>query len=91
MARTDYVLAVGWWDAAGLVGVVVLLIAYGLTVAGRIDAQGVPALLGNLVGALLILLSLLNDFNLSAAVIESAWALIALAGLVRRLLGPRSG
>ena len=70
-------------DAIGLAGVLLLLIAYGLTVGGRIDPLRPPALLLNLFGALGILVSLLGAFNVSALVIETAWALIAIAGLVR--------
>ena len=36
-----------------------------------------PALAGNFLGAARILISLRHDFNLSAAIIEDAWALIA--------------
>ena len=63
-----------------------MLAAYALTVAGRLDARRAPALLLNLIGPLLILVSLSRDFNLSAAAIEAAWALIALIGLLRRAL-----
>lgn len=76
------------FDLIGLVGVVLMLIAYGLTIAGRLEAQAWPALTANFAGAAMVLLSLSHDFNLSAAVIESVWALIALAGLAR--LGWRS-
>ena len=72
-----------WHDAVGLVGVAMMLVAYGLTIAGRLDVKGWPALAANLLGACLVLVSLTYDFNLSAAVIEAAWALIALVGLVR--------
>lgn len=70
-------------DAIGLIGVAIMLIAYGATVAGRLDARAWPALAANFVGATLVLVSLFHDFNLSAAVIEGAWAAIALAGLTR--------
>lgn len=83
MARTDHIAAVTGYDAAGLVGVALMLVAYLLAVAGRLDARGAPALAMNLIGSCLVLLSLAQDFNLSAAVIEAAWALIALAGLLR--------
>jgi hypothetical protein len=47
-------------------------------------------LLLNLTGALLILWSLVTeDFNLSATVMETAWALIALIGLARWALAKR--
>lgn len=71
------------FDLIGLGGVVVLLAAYGLTVADRIDARRPAALALNFAGASLILVSLWQDFNLSAAVIEGAWAVIALLGLLR--------
>ena len=70
-------------DAVGLLGVLLLLIAYGLTVGGRIDPLKPAALLLNLFGAIGILISLLGAFNVSALVIETAWAAIAIGGLVR--------
>ena len=73
-------------DAIGLAGVLAILIAYALTVAGRLDPLRPAALLLNLVGALGILVSLYGAFNLSAAVMEGAWALVALTGLVRHAL-----
>ena len=76
-------------DAIGLAGVVAMLIAYALTVAGRLDPLRPPALLMNLFGSLAVLLSLTGAFNLSAAVIETAWALIALIGLARWLIMAR--
>jgi hypothetical protein len=39
----------------------------------------------NLIGAVLLLVSLSVNFNLAAAVLEGAWACIALAGLVTAL------
>ena len=43
----------------------------------------------NLVGAGLILVSLVHDFNLPAFVLESVWGLISLYGLCRWLLRRR--
>lgn len=71
------------YDVIGLIGVAMMLVAYGLTVAGRLDVQAWPALAANFIGAALVLISLSHDFNLSAAVIEGAWAVIALGGLAR--------
>ncbi|WP_174279772.1 CBU_0592 family membrane protein [Sphingomonas bacterium] len=70
-------------DAIGLVGVAMMLVAYGLAIARRLDPVRPPALLLNLVGSLGVLVSLFGAFNWSAAVIESAWALIAAGGLLR--------
>ena len=71
-------------DAAGLAGVAIILIAYAGASLGRLDPQRPIALLCNLVGAALILWGLLTqDFNLSATVMEGAWALVAAVGLFR--------
>ena len=73
-------------DAVGLVGTALILGTYALTVAGRADPKRAPALAGNCLGAALILVSLWADWNLSAAIVEGAWAAIALVGLVRLAL-----
>lgn len=72
-----------WADAAGVTGVVLILVAYAGATMGRLDPKRAPALALNLVGASLILLSLAFAFNLSAFLMEAAWALVALIGLVR--------
>ena len=77
---------VSLFDAIGLGGVLLILIAYALTVAERLDPLRPPALLLNLFGALGILVSLYGAFNLSAAVMEAVWGCVALAGLVRLAL-----
>jgi len=71
-------------DAAGLLGVLVILVAYAGAALGNLEPERPAALLCNLVGACLILWSLLtDDFNLSATVMEGAWALVATVGLIR--------
>jgi hypothetical protein len=82
------------YDIAGLVGVVLILAGYAAATVGRLHPKGAPSLAINFVGASLILLSLMRNFNLSAALVEAAWAFIALVGLVRLALnrlraGPR--
>ena len=42
----------------------------------------------NLIGAVLLLISLSVNFNLAAVVLEVAWAIIALIGLIRALRKP---
>ena len=75
------------FDIAGLVGVVLILAGYAAVTAGPMHPKGAPSLAINFVGASLILLSLTQKFNLSAAIVEGAWALIALIGLIRIALG----
>ncbi|WP_425989356.1 CBU_0592 family membrane protein [Brevundimonas sp. TWP2-3-2] len=71
-------------DFVGVVGVLCILTAYAGATAKKLDPTQAPALLLNLTGALLILVSLYFDFNLSAVLMEGAWALVALIGLARR-------
>lgn len=73
-------------DAAGVVGVLLILTAYAGLQLERLDPRGVAANALNLVGALLILLSLAYDFNLPAVLMEGAWALLAAYGLARATL-----
>lgn len=72
-----------WTDAAGLAGVLLILVAYAAATTGRLHPERPLSLTANLLGASLILLSLTRAFNLSAAIVEAAWALVSLAGLVR--------
>lgn len=76
-------------DALGVIGVLLILIAYAGAQVGRLEPRLAPALLLNLVGACLILGSLAFKFNLSAVLMEGAWALVALYGLVRLVLSRR--
>jgi hypothetical protein len=73
-----------WQDVAGLVGVLVILVAYAGAALGHLDPKNALSLAANFIGASLILLSLLTaSFNLSATAMEGAWALVSLGGLLR--------
>ncbi|MEM9531913.1 MAG: hypothetical protein AAGA23_13455 [Pseudomonadota bacterium] len=72
-------------DVAGLTGVVLLLAAYFMLERERLNANVWRYFALNGAGALLILLSLVQEFNLSAFVIEGFWLLISLVGLRRTL------
>lgn len=76
-------------DVIGLVGVALMLGAYAGAAVGRLDPTGAIALLLNLAGAILVLISLTQAFNLAAAVLETIWALVAIIGLVRLALKKR--
>ena len=76
-------------DLGGLVGVMLILLAYALGQLGRLRIDAAPALLMNLGGAALVMLSLLFKFNLSAFLMEAAWALVAVFGLVKLALKRR--
>ena len=72
-------------DKAGVLGVGLVLLAYAGAAFGKLDPKTWPSLSLNLIGSLLILWSLTRAFNLSAALMEGSWALVAGAGLVRAL------
>ena len=76
-------------DLGGLIGVMLMLAAYALGQFGRLRIDAAPALLMNLGGAVLVMISLLYKFNLSAFLMEAAWALVALFGLARLALRKR--
>lgn len=76
-------------DIAGLVGVMIMLGAYAGAQARRLDPVKAPALTMNLVGAGLVMLSLTRNFNLSAFIMEAAWACVAAYGLIRLILRRR--
>jgi hypothetical protein len=73
-------------DIAGIVGVLLILIAYAGAQLGRLEPRRAPSLLLNFVGAGLILLSLMVRFNLAAFLMEAAWALVAIYGLIRLIV-----
>jgi hypothetical protein len=71
-------------DVIGLIGSVIFLgaFAYANAVA-QMDKLWFNAL--NLVGAILLLVSLSVHFNLAATVLEVCWGIIALVGLITAL------
>jgi hypothetical protein len=71
------------FDIAGVVGAIAFLVAYAGATTGRLDPKRAASLWLNFAGAGLILISLTSAFNLAAVIVEVAWGLIALTGLVR--------
>ena len=67
----------------GAIGVFLCLLAYFLLQCGKISPSGFGFSLYNLFGAAMILFSLFYDWNLAAALIEGAWVLISLFGVIR--------
>jgi hypothetical protein len=55
----------------------------------RLDRHRPPALLLNLFGALLVTVSLIEDFNWATLVLEIAWIAVALHGLATLALRRR--
>lgn len=75
-----------WFDLTGFIGVLLIIVAYLLLQLNKLPSSSPIYSLMNALGALLIIISLLFDFNLSAFVVEAFWFLISLLGLTRSLL-----
>jgi len=74
-----------WYDLAGNIGVLMMVIAYLLVQLDKLSSSAVSYLLLNAGGALLVILSLIFHFNLSAFLMEVFWLLISLYGLAKPL------
>ena len=70
-------------DFLGNAGVVMLMVTYLMLQLNKISSDGLAYSLLNAVGASLIVVSLLYDFNLSALLMEVFWVLISLLGTYR--------
>ena len=76
-------------DLIGMVGGACILGSYGLLQLNKIPATGFAYLALNLVGALLIMYSLLTDWNFTAFIIEAIWALISLYAMAVQYFAAR--
>ena len=77
-----------WANLIGLIGSAIFIAAFAYANAvERLNKLWFNA--ANLIGALLLLWSLSVHFNLAAFVLEAAWGLIALIGLIAALRARR--
>jgi len=84
----------GLSDIIGLIGVACILFTYAALQLEKLDPKALPYSFLNALGSALIVLSLLQDFNLSAFVIEAAWFVISIFGMfhiTHRRLKARAG
>ena len=71
------------FDVAGFIGVLLIVIAYLLLQLDKLPSSSLSFSLMNAAGSLLIMLSLVFKFNVSAFLIEVFWFLISLLGLTK--------
>ena len=76
-------------EVLGVAGVLMVLGAYFLLVAERLRETEPVYLALNVLGAALILVSLVQHFNLAATIMQAAWIAITLAGVLLRRDGGR--
>lgn len=74
------------YDYVGAVGVICVIYAFFALESGRVRIDGYAYWIVNGAGALLIMGSLLNDFNLSAFALQIIWFAISIRGLLRARL-----
>jgi len=70
-------------DIIGILGVAIVVVTYFLLQSEKIDSKGFLYSFLNAFGSLLIMYSLLYNWNLASFVIEIFWILISLYGLRR--------
>ncbi len=73
----------GLIDFVGNIGVGMIVVTYLLLQLDKISSSDVAYSVLNALGASLIVVSLIVDFNLSALLMEVFWVLISLMGIVR--------
>jgi len=79
-----------WYDFAGNIGVAMMVLGYLLLQAEKIRSSDLGYSLMNGLGALLVVISLLYRFNLSAFLVEAFWFLISIYGLIKFAVRPRT-
>ena len=70
-------------NTIGFIGVGLLLLAYFLLQLKKISATNYSYPVLNLIGSLLILFSLFYAWNFPAVIVEIAWALISIFGIIQ--------
>ncbi|MDD5159169.1 MAG: hypothetical protein PHI47_03895 [Sulfuricurvum sp.] len=70
-------------DLTGILGVIVIIIAYMLLQFEKMDAKDLAFSVLNTIGALLIIVSLVYDWNLASFIMESTWMIISMYGIFK--------
>lgn len=82
----------GLVDFLGIIGVGIIVVTYLFLQLGKLRSEALSYSLMNAIGASLIVVTLLINFNLSALLMEVFWVLISLLGVYRyfrvKPLGP---
>jgi multisubunit Na+/H+ antiporter MnhB subunit len=76
-------------DLIGIAGVILIVVAYTLLQLEKMDPKDLSFSVLNTLGALLIIVSLLFDWNLASFLMEFIWLIISLYGIVKYFKGNR--
>jgi len=77
------------YNTIGTIGVGLILTTYFLLQTERIKSTGLLYSILNFFGSGMILISLFHEFNFPSFVVELAWVLISIMGILRALLQRR--
>lgn len=72
-----------WHQWLGLVGMASIVLAYFLLQTRILSSNGLSYSMLNALGAILLVVSLIFDWNLASLILESFWFLISVVGIVR--------
>lgn len=78
-------------DLFGILGVIVIIIAYTLLQFEKMDAKDLGFSVLNTLGAFLIIISLLYNWNLSSFLMETTWIVISIYGIIKYYKGKKKG
>lgn len=75
-----------WFDIIGSIGVATIIGTYVALQLGKIKSEQLSYSIFNVLGASLIIFSLVFNFNFSAFIVEFFWVLISIYGIVKYFL-----
>ena len=70
-------------DIIGIIGVAIVIITYFLLQINKISSEALSYSLFNIIGSSLIVLSLLEHWNLASFLIEMCWIMISFIGVFK--------
>jgi hypothetical protein len=70
-------------DIIGIIGVLIIVVAYILMQVDRMNPKGFSFSLLNTLGAIMILISLFYSWNLASFVMEAIWFTLSLYGTLK--------
>lgn len=77
-------------DVIGMIGVAIILSTYFMLQIGRLKSDTLRYSVLNACGSSMILFSLFFEWNLPSVIIETAWVIISLMGVVRYFIRRRA-
>lgn len=82
---------ISWPDLVGCLGTLVVLVAYALLQAKKLDSDSPLFSFLNLLAAMMILISLYYAWNFAAVMMEVSWGILSLYGLIKGLFSYKRG